>query len=76
MNRVEAREKCSSWERMFLEKSSMQDRDREAGLCLLACSKRYREAELPGLRVNEGQGWRERGRGTDGMAPCGLWCVP
>lgn len=34
--------------------NSMQDKGHEAGLCF-ACSRKYREAQLPGLRVNEGQ---------------------
>lgn len=34
--------------------NSMQDKGHEAGLCF-ACSRKYREAQLPGLRVNGGQ---------------------
>lgn len=33
----------------------------KAGLCVLACSRRYKETQLPGLRVHEGQGWRGEG---------------
>ena len=36
--------------------NSMQDKGHAAGLCF-ACSRKYREAQLPGLRVNEG--WEE-----------------
>lgn len=86
LSRVEASEKCRYWERMFqAERRVCKGKGPEAGLCL-ACSGRCREAQVPGLRVNERQSGRKGLRGSGGRvvwgrAGCAVsldtpWCPP